>query len=161
MKIKIKGNEYPLIAAYTTGTGAEWGFRDAYYISLMMDFALAHELFTDGAAWSLTVDSTPDTEIDHSDYCVAGRITDYRNGRIDVLMGRKTEAERLTEELEEAQAAVVAYWRPRESVAAGDRRFYIDDWYTCIQGHTTQEDWTPDITPALWAADRPQGLEAS
>lgn len=153
MLIKIGGNTYPLIAAYTTTTDAAWGHRDAYYISLMMDYALAHELFVDGAIWSTMVDDAPETEVDHSDYCVAGKIIDYRNGRIDVLMGRKTEAELLTKELEEAQSQVVSYWRPKESVKVGDRRYYIDKWYTCIQAHTTQSDWTPDITPALWEAE--------
>lgn len=106
MNIKINGNEYPLIAAYTTGTDAEWGYREAYYISLMMDHALAHELFVDGAVWSTIVDGDPATEIDHSDYCVAGKIIDYRNGRIEVLMGRKTETELLTAELTETRAAL-------------------------------------------------------
>ena len=23
--------------------------------------------------------------------------------------------------------------------------------YRCVQGHTSQRDWTPDATPALWA----------
>jgi hypothetical protein len=25
-----------------------------------------------------------------------------------------------------------------------------DTIYKCVQAHTTQSDWTPDITPALW-----------
>lgn len=33
-----------------------------------------------------------------------------------------------------------------------DARFkYQDRLYKCIQAHTSQADWTPDITPSLWA----------
>lgn len=46
-------------------------------------------------------------------------------------------------------------WVVGEAVEPGDRRYYeptgrlykVRDG----QGHTTQADWTPDITPALWA----------
>lgn len=31
-----------------------------------------------------------------------------------------------------------------------DRYQYNGKLYKCIQPHTTQADWTPDITPALW-----------
>lgn len=32
-----------------------------------------------------------------------------------------------------------------------DRRSYNDLLYKCRQAHTSQADWTPDATPALWA----------
>ena len=32
----------------------------------------------------------------------------------------------------------------------GDRVRYNDVLYTCAQPHTSQAQWTPDITPALW-----------
>lgn len=41
-------------------------------------------------------------------------------------------------------------WKVGESVEAGDRRQYGDLLYKCRQAHTTQADWTPDKTPALW-----------
>ena len=31
-----------------------------------------------------------------------------------------------------------------------DRYQYNGKLYKCIQAHTTQADWTPDVTPALW-----------
>lgn len=34
----------------------------------------------------------------------------------------------------------------------GDRRRFDGVLYKCVQAHTTQADWTPDITPALWVA---------
>ena len=46
-------------------------------------------------------------------------------------------------------------WKKGEYVKPGDRRYYAptDKLYKVRngQGHTTQADWTPDKTPALWA----------
>lgn len=43
-------------------------------------------------------------------------------------------------------------WIVGEEVVPGDRRLYKDVLYKVKegQGHTTQADWTPDITPAMW-----------
>lgn len=44
-------------------------------------------------------------------------------------------------------------WVVGEAVNVDDRRFYEPTQllYKCRQAHTTQADWTPDQTPALWA----------
>lgn len=47
---------------------------------------------------------------------------------------------------------LIAPWRIKEYVSAGDRRRFNGVLYRCVQAHTTQADWTPDITPALWVA---------
>ena len=47
---------------------------------------------------------------------------------------------------------LIAPWKIKESVSVGDRRRFNGALYKCIQAHTTQADWTPDITPALWVA---------
>jgi hypothetical protein len=41
-------------------------------------------------------------------------------------------------------------WKANEVVTAGVIRFFGNNLYKCIQPHTTQADWTSDITPALW-----------
>ena len=41
-------------------------------------------------------------------------------------------------------------WTEGVAVSAGGRYQFNDKLYKCIQPHTTQADWTPDITPALW-----------
>ena len=41
-------------------------------------------------------------------------------------------------------------WRPGITVEAGERRYFAKELYKCVQSHTTQSDWTPDTTPALW-----------
>lgn len=34
--------------------------------------------------------------------------------------------------------------------AVGDRVQYSDHLYKCIQSHTAQSDWTPDVAVSLW-----------
>ena len=41
-------------------------------------------------------------------------------------------------------------WEPGTAYAAGARVSYNDKLYRCVQAHTSQADWTPDATPALW-----------
>jgi len=41
-------------------------------------------------------------------------------------------------------------WEPGEYVAIGVQRKYSGVLYECRQTHTTQTDWAPDVTPALW-----------
>ena len=60
------------------------------------------------------------------------------------------------ESLPDEQAATVPTlfpeWKVGEAVKVGDRRYYAetDKLNKCISAHTTQADWTPDETPALW-----------
>ena len=41
-------------------------------------------------------------------------------------------------------------WAEGISVSVGDRYQFNGKLYKCVQAHTTQADWTPDKTPALW-----------
>ena len=41
-------------------------------------------------------------------------------------------------------------WAVGISVAKDSRYQYNGKLYKVIQAHTTQADWTPDVTPALW-----------
>lgn len=41
-------------------------------------------------------------------------------------------------------------WKTNTAYAIGDRIRYDDVLYKCVQTHTSQSDWTPDLTPALW-----------
>ena len=41
-------------------------------------------------------------------------------------------------------------WEAGVTYAAGVRVRYDEKLYKCVQGHTSQADWTPDATPALW-----------
>jgi hypothetical protein len=61
-------------------------------------------------------------------------------------------AARLTVDDETALTGKELYpvWAENISVSVNDRYQYNDKLYKCVQAHTTQEDWTPDKTPALW-----------
>lgn len=41
-------------------------------------------------------------------------------------------------------------WATGNSYAIGVRVQYMGTLYKCVQAHTAQPDWTPDVTPALW-----------
>lgn len=41
-------------------------------------------------------------------------------------------------------------WAIDIAYAIGDRVQHGGTLYKCVQAHTSQADWTPDATPALW-----------
>lgn len=43
-----------------------------------------------------------------------------------------------------------AMWQSGKAYTVGERIQYGDKLYKCVQAHTSQDDWTPDVTPALW-----------
>ena len=43
-----------------------------------------------------------------------------------------------------------APWQTDTDYAVEVRVRYADKLYRCVQAHTSQTDWTPDATPALW-----------
>lgn len=46
--------------------------------------------------------------------------------------------------------AVFKTWADGTAYAVDDRIRYGDNLYRCVQAHTSQADWTPSATPALW-----------
>jgi len=49
-------------------------------------------------------------------------------------------------------------WITAEAVSVGILRKHNDALYKCLQAHTTQADWTPDVVPALWLHVVPAGV---
>ena len=41
-------------------------------------------------------------------------------------------------------------WEAGKAYAVNDRAQYNGTLYKCIQAHTSQSDWMPSATPALW-----------
>lgn len=41
-------------------------------------------------------------------------------------------------------------WKPGTEYKVNERIRYRDKLYRVVQAHTSQEDWTPDVTPALY-----------
>ena len=46
--------------------------------------------------------------------------------------------------------ALYPHWKEGMAVAKDARYQYNGKLYRVVQAHTTQADWTPDVTPALW-----------
>ena len=117
--IKINENLYPATVSGRM-SDTEWDNRASKAITLDMDYATANALFVDGLAWSivqeqevpvyetdengnavLDIDGDPkqtgtemqEIEYDNADYCIAGDITDHRDGTITVKMGKLTDLE--------------------------------------------------------------------
>lgn len=110
---KTNNTEYPADIAGKI-TDRDWGGRESKAVTLEMTHAAAVQLFVDGLSWSIvqrdTVlayasDGSPIAETaeeqvqewDNSDYCVAGPITDNRDGTITAKMGQKTDSDILAE----------------------------------------------------------------
>ena len=53
---------------------------------------------------------------------------------------------------EDALEAVELFpaWAADTAYAADERIRYSGKLYRCVQSHTSQSEWTPDATPALW-----------
>ena len=61
-------------------------------------------------------------------------------------------AARLTADDNTALTGIELYpvWAVGIAVAKDSRYQYSGKLYKVVQAHTTQADWTPDVTPALW-----------
>ena len=61
-------------------------------------------------------------------------------------------AARLTADDNTALTGIDLYpsWAVGIAVAKDGRYQYNGKLYKCVQAHTTQADWTPDVSPALW-----------
>lgn len=108
--VEINGVKYP---ASITGriSDKDWDNRESKAIKIEMSYADASALFVDDMAWSIvqenevqkevvdeegniTFESAVETEVyDNSEYCIAGSITDHRDGTITVKMGKPTAEE--------------------------------------------------------------------
>ena len=61
---------------------------------------------------------------------------------------------------EEALTGVELFpmWKADKWYEAEERIRYEDKLYRCVIAHTSQESWTPDITPALWTEVAPPSV---
>ena len=56
----------------------------------------------------------------------------------------------LPDEEAETVTALFPNWEEGKAYAVDDRVQYNELLYRCVQAHTSQADWTPDVVPALW-----------
>lgn len=100
--IKLNDTLYP---AFISGRTVDnmWGNRESKAITLDMAYADAMDLFVNDMEWSIVYENDGSTEVyDNSDFCMAGPITDNRDGSVTVKMGKLTDREILSIVLGEA-----------------------------------------------------------
>lgn len=57
----------------------------------------------------------------------------------------------LTDEQALSSAAIFPLWSASSvTYAVNDRVQYENTLYKCLQSHTSQESWKPDVSPSLW-----------
>ena len=88
----------------------KWNYRDVEEITITATADEAKALFPDGVDWELvqTFDPYVDEETgetiqpepitrNHGEFCVSGAVTDHRNGKVTIRMGKITAEEALAE----------------------------------------------------------------
>lgn len=98
--VKINDNLYP---AQIRGKvrDMDWNDRESKSITLEMTYEEAMETFVDDISWAILWQEGEKTEeYDNSDFCVAGPVTDNRDGTVTVKMGKITDGEALAELME-------------------------------------------------------------
>ena len=109
---KTNNTEYPASIAGKV-TDRDWGNRESKAVTLTATYEQAAQLFVDGLVWSIVQRDTVPVydksgqptgetqefmqEWDNSDFCVAGSITDNRDGTCTCKMGKKTASDVLAE----------------------------------------------------------------
>lgn len=117
---KANNTEYPASIAGKV-TDRDWGNRESKAVTLTATYEQAAQLFVDGLVWSIVQRDTVPVygedgnptgateeqvqEWDNADYCVAGGITDNRDGTCTCKMGKKTDAELMQDRLNDAETA--------------------------------------------------------
>lgn len=103
-------------------------------------------------------------EISEKQYTLPCAIIDRLDGRIEVRIGKKTQSEIAAEREsmisdlagmltdEQALTVVTAYpeWDTSKDYSVDDRVRVGDNLYKCLQAHTSQAYWSPDVSVSLW-----------
>ena len=74
--------------------------------------------------------------------------------RLDEALRIKPLIQKGAQSLSDADAleikSVYPIWDGAAHYDVGDKVQYNDKLYRCLQAHTSQVDWTPDVTASLW-----------
>ena len=162
--VKVNNTEYP---ATVDGVYNDrlWGDRESKAVTLTMEYTAASQLFVDGLSWSIvqrdTVpvydeDGKPTGETeeqvqewDNSEYCVAGPITDNRDGTITVKMGKPMPLERAEAEKAAAQHTAATLMGMPVYTAIGEERAK-DLRYAIETAAASLDDKTASKAPELF-----------
>lgn len=107
--IRVNDTDYPSVEINGRLVDYDWDNRDSKSITMEMTADEIKALFPDNAAWAI-VEKTkvPSGEVDsdgspimvdsenvwdNSEYSLSGEITDHRNGKVTIKMGKLTDLE--------------------------------------------------------------------
>ena len=80
-----------------------------------------------------------------------------------IVLNNQTAQNNLTESIEYLanESDIVLYnpWQSGVAYEVGYKVIYLGNLYECIQAHTSQDDWTPPVVPALWKREGTPGVE--
>lgn len=68
-------------------------------------------------------------------------------------------SESLSDETASTVPDLFPTWEADTPYVVGDRRRYGETLYKCVQAHTSQSDWTPDVAVSLWVRTDNPGEE--
>lgn len=83
----------------------------------------------------MTITSAVQKQVDQTNSIVF--VTLAENGSIDDVTATE-------------HANLFTPWVSGTTYKIGDMRQYNEELYRCVQAHTSQDDWTPDVTASLW-----------
>lgn len=186
--IQINGKLYPVLSVWDEIVK---NGRQAKRFDLEMSHAEAAEIFIDdiditfiksievysynGEEEEITYN---EEKIDLSDFCIAGDIIDYRNGKISVYMEKTSQQDLLNivgekaitkreltsfmngikdlckaipDELAINHTILFDSWKADTDYNIDDRVIYNNILYKVLQNHTSQIDWTPENASSLFS----------
>lgn len=90
-----------------------------------------------------------ETKVDNLSKLVDGLIKRIDNSKFYT----DAEISGIRQNVGEIQKEVYPEWNPKSyPYFAGERVTYNGAYYRCIQNHTSQADWTPDVSVSLWVS---------
>ena len=82
--------------------------------------------------------------------------TNIRVDKVDITQSiafvTLAEAGQIDDVTASEHADMFAEWTYPIAYVVGQMRQYNGQLYKCVQAHTSQEDWTPDVSASLWSA---------
>lgn len=75
----------------------------------------------------------------------------YYVNALDIRKAMDIATNNLSDEVALMTVSLFRKWQPDTVYLVDDRVQHESILYKCIQSHTSQSDWTPDITPSLFA----------
>lgn len=130
-------------------------YRDsALYRRIIRDPVAGTETVLDGNMTQISQRAMTADEIDAYYESQRSDPTEAMRLAAQLTVNAKVLAAELDDDTVAALAPLYDPWKPGLAVTVGSLYAWDGTIVECVQAHTTQADWTPDATPALWKIHR-------